>query len=137
MATPRLRSAAFTGSYPFANVRFSDPKTPVTISLEAFNPMIPLETAESSLPAAILTYSFTSRASAKLDLAVAFSMLNPVGYDGVTKLGSRKGAFFGQNLNRFQRDGSYGGMVMTSEKYASDACMLLSMRSTLTSCVGW
>jgi non-lysosomal glucosylceramidase len=44
LGLPRFREAVFTGAYPFAHIRFQDPKLPVEVTLEAFNPMIPLDT---------------------------------------------------------------------------------------------
>lgn len=120
LGLPRFPDATFTGSYPFAHVQLRDRRLPVSVALEAFNPMIPLETADSSLPVAILTYRFTSRATAKLDLAVAFSMMNPAGYGGVGKLHDRRASFFGENLNQFRRDRDSGGLLFSSAKYGPD-----------------
>lgn len=72
LGLPRFRQAAFTGAYPFATIDFTDARLPVEVSLEAFNPMIPLETADSSLPVAVLTYRLTSRAASPVEAAVAF-----------------------------------------------------------------
>jgi len=117
LGLPRFREAVFTGSYPFANIDFLDDRLPVLVSLEAFNPMIPLETADSSLPVAILTYRVTSRAKSPVNAALAFSILNPVGYDGVTPLGDRHAPFFGANRNDFRTEDSASGLVLTSAKY--------------------
>ncbi|MBI3682579.1 MAG: hypothetical protein HY235_19550 [Acidobacteria bacterium] len=117
---PRLREAVFTGSYPFAEIRFQDPKIPVEISLEAFNPMIPLDTDNSSLPVAALTYSLRSLASSRIEAALAFSLMNPIGYDGVSRLQSRRAGFFGQNLNEFRKQGDFSGLLLSSTKHASD-----------------
>ncbi len=127
LGLPRLREAIFTGAYPFANIRFQDPKLPVEVSLEAFNPMIPLETDDSSLPVAVLTYRLTSRAKSNLDTSLAFSILNPVGYDGVARLGSRRAPFFGQNLNEHKRDKGVQGLLMTSRKWPADSTRYGSM----------
>jgi uncharacterized protein (DUF608 family) len=120
LGLPRFRQASFTGAYPFANLRFQDARLPVRVALEAFNPMIPLETGDSSLPVAVLTYRFTSVAASKTDLAVAFSIMNPVGYDGVGKLGNRRGRFFGKNRNEFETRGGFGVLKLASDKYAPD-----------------
>jgi uncharacterized protein (DUF608 family) len=117
LGLPRFREATFTGAYPFANIRFSDAALPVTVSLEAFNPMVPLATADSSLPTAILTYRLTSRAKSKIDASLAFSIMNPIGYDGHAKLGGRQADHFGSNLNEFKSEGGASGIFMTSSKY--------------------
>ena len=121
LGLPRFREAVFTGAYPFARIRFEQPRLPVEVSLDASNPMIPLETDDSGLPVAVLTYTITSRAAADLEAAVAFSIMNPAGYDGVTKLSGRHAPFFGQNLNTFRRQGDTAGILMTSSKYPADS----------------
>lgn len=127
LGLPRLRDAVFTGAYPFAHIAFADARLPVEVTLEAFNPMIPLDTDDSSLPVAILTYRLRSRATSPLRCAVAFSIMNPVGYDGVARLRGRRAPFFGQNVNRLRREGALSGIFMTSEKYFPDSTRYGSM----------
>src|SRR5437899_4197639 len=114
LGLPRFREAVFTGSYPFANIDFIDAKLPVEVSLEAFNPMIPLETGDSSLPVAILTYNVKNRAASAINAGLAFSIMNPVGYDGVTRLSSRHDPMFGANLNEFRTEGGVSGLHLSS-----------------------
>lgn len=121
LGLPRFREAVFTGAYPFANIRFLDAKLPVSVSLDAFNPMIPLETDDSGLPVALLSYTLTSRAESKLEAAMAFSIMNPVGYDGVAKLRGRRAPFFGANLNEFRSEPDLRGLFMSSQKHASNS----------------
>jgi len=75
LGLPRFREAVFTGSYPFAHIDFVDSKLPVEVSLDAFNPMIPLETADSSLPVAVLTYTVRNRSTSAINAALAFSIM--------------------------------------------------------------
>ena len=121
LGLPRFREAVFTGAYPFANIEFLDAKLPVEVSLEAFNPMIPLDTADSSLPVAVLTYNVKNRATSAVNTALAFSIMNPVGYDGVSRLGSRHADFLGSNRNEFRTDGSQCGLYLSSTKYSADS----------------
>jgi len=127
LGLPRFREAVFTGAYPFAHVRLVDPRVPVEVTLEAFNPMIPLETDDSSLPVAILRYALRSRAASRLRATVAFSIMNPVGYDGVTRLTGRRASFFGQNRNEFRSEAGVSGIFMTSGKYSPDSLRYGSM----------
>jgi len=127
LGLPRFREAVFTGSYPFANLQFIDARLPVEVSLEAFNPMIPLATADSSLPVAILTYRVTNRAASEVNAALAFSILNPIGYDGVTTLEDRHAPFFGGNRNEFRTDGNVAGLFLSSAKYPADSARHGSM----------
>ncbi|MBU4285781.1 MAG: hypothetical protein KKD76_02635 [Verrucomicrobia bacterium] len=54
MPVPAL---TYEGGYPMARLNFTDPQLPVTVRLEAFNPMIPLNTDDSSLPCAIFRWT--------------------------------------------------------------------------------
>ncbi len=53
---PHFPGDEFTGSYPFAEINFEYEKFPGKIHLEAFNPFIPLNDADSSIPAAFMEY---------------------------------------------------------------------------------
>jgi uncharacterized protein (DUF608 family) len=121
LGLPRFREAVFIGTYPFAHIRFIDPKLLVTVWLEAFNPMAPLQTDISSYPVAVLTYGIRSRATVSLDTALVFSVMNPAGYDGVTSLRGRRAPCFGQNLNEFRSVAGGSGLFMTSKKYPPDS----------------
>src|SRR3954447_17532571 len=50
---PRLASGTFTGEFPLAHIDFEDATCPVSISLDAFTPFIPLDADASGLPVAI------------------------------------------------------------------------------------
>jgi uncharacterized protein (DUF608 family) len=121
LGLPRFRDAIFEGAYPFANIRFQDPRLPVDAALEAFNPLIPLDTDNSSLPLAVLSYRLTSRAPSPLQVTLAFSAMNPVGYDGKSPLtgtlADRQRPFFGANLNEYRHDGPMHGLLLSSRKY--------------------
>jgi len=112
---PRFRSSEFDGEYPFASVRFSD-DLPVSVSLEAFNPLIPLNDKDSGLPTAILRYRLKNRTSRKVKVTVCASLCNAVGHDGKSKVG-RSWTGFGRNLNELVREGGIIGIKMSSGKY--------------------
>jgi uncharacterized protein (DUF608 family) len=79
---PRLQSATFKGAFPFAWIDFRDDKLPVRVSLEAFNPLVPLDVDASGLPVAILRYSIKNPGAAPAKVGIAFSLQNPVGKEG-------------------------------------------------------
>jgi non-lysosomal glucosylceramidase len=121
---PRLSGAKFTGVYPFARIEFEDPHLPVRVSLEAFNPLIPLNVDDSSLPIAIFHYHLKSTANKAVEVALAFSLLNAVGYDGKADLDGSRHAGFGQNITNVRRERVEGlslvGLDMDSAKYKMD-----------------
>jgi non-lysosomal glucosylceramidase len=121
LGAPRFRAATFFGAYPFAELRFEDARLPADVTLEAFNPMIPLETDDSSLPVAILTYRVTSRAPSKMEGAIAFSMMNVIGASTDLTYYWRGAAAYGGNLNEFKKEADAGGMLVSSVRLAPES----------------
>ena len=69
---------SFCGEYPLANVEYRDTKLPVTVSLEAFSPFVPLNTDDSSLPATVLRYTVKNTGSARVKVRLAGWLENAV-----------------------------------------------------------
>ena len=69
----------FTGAYPFARLEFEDKKLPILVSLEAFNPLVPLDAEASGLPIAVLRYRLKNPAAAAVKVGIAFSLAEPRG----------------------------------------------------------
>ncbi|MEM1558082.1 MAG: GH116 family glycosyl-hydrolase, partial [Thermoproteota archaeon] len=78
---PRFSKVRFKGEYPFAWISFEDENVPLEISLEAFNPLIPLNEKDSGLPVAIFKWKIRNKSRSRVDLTLAMSILNPIGYD--------------------------------------------------------
>ncbi len=62
---------SFQGQYPVAEVEYKDPACPVTATLEAFSPFIPLNTADSSLPVTVLQWHLTNTSSEAVEVEIA------------------------------------------------------------------
>jgi uncharacterized protein (DUF608 family) len=68
----------FEGTYPFARLAFEDDRVPVAVRLEAWNPFVPLEPEWSGFPAALFDWTVANPLDRPLEIAVAFSMRNPI-----------------------------------------------------------
>ncbi|MCL2287153.1 MAG: non-lysosomal glucosylceramidase [Firmicutes bacterium] len=79
---PRFRNSEMRGQYPFVNYKLTDSHMPVEAKLEAFTPLIPLATDDSSLPVAVLRYSIKNITNGPLTVSVAGSMSNLCGIKG-------------------------------------------------------
>lgn len=68
----------FSGDYPEATVTYADAQLPVSVSLVAMSPFIPLDTAASSLPATILRYRVRNRTDVPADVMLSGWLENSV-----------------------------------------------------------
>lgn len=126
---PHLRSGTFYGEFPLAWIEFEDPDMPVTVTLEAYNPFIPLNDKDSGLPAAILNFKLYNHGTEPVRLSLAGSLYNAVGYEGE---GPFTGPALGGSTNRaLERDG-VRGLWLTSERYSEDDPHFGSMALTTT-----
>jgi len=112
---PRFRHATFRGEYPLAQVELTDPDLPVSVTLEAFNPFIPGDAENSSLPAAVLKYRIKNLTGKEIKITLTGSMANPVGFDGLGEFNSLSNPVFGQNINRLIK-GPVSGLYFYSKK---------------------
>lgn len=87
---PHFRSAEFRGEYPFASIGFNDAKFPGKVKMTAFNPLIPLNDRDSSIPAAFFCFELKN------------STKKPVVYTLVSVL---KNPFKEKTVNAFEKTG--------------------------------
>ncbi|MDR1420124.1 MAG: hypothetical protein LBI86_07110 [Treponema sp.] len=74
---PHFRDCVFTGTFPFANIEFQDGTFPGRVRLDAFNPFIPLNDKDSTIPGAFFEVEIANTGSEALDYTVALSVANP------------------------------------------------------------
>lgn len=74
---PHFREAEFEGTYPIATIRFLDETFPGAVRLTAFNPLIPLDDANSSLPAAFFEVEVENTGGEAVEYTVCLSAQNP------------------------------------------------------------
>lgn len=74
---PHFRDSEFAGEFPLAQVRFIDDTFPGDVSLDAFNPFIPSNDADSSIPAAFFTAQVRNTTDRELTYTFELSVNNP------------------------------------------------------------
>jgi len=124
---PRMEKARFRGEYPFAWVDLEDSRIPLQVTLETFNPFIPLKPEESGIPAAVFRFRLKNLSSRPAKITVAGSILNPIGFDGEGTIGGVGHDKFGKNVNEVRKGPALSGLFMSSEKVKPDAAAFGTM----------
>jgi len=69
---------SLTAEYPIATVTYGDPAFPLSITLEAFSPFIPLNAPDSALPATILRFTMSNRSRSPAETSLVGWLQNAV-----------------------------------------------------------
>ena len=72
------KDVSFCGEYPIGFVEYRDPESPVSVSLEAFSPFIPLNPDDSALPATVMQFTLKNTGSEKVEAELAGWLENAV-----------------------------------------------------------
>jgi len=112
----RFENVTFKGEFPLANIYFSDPLIPVQLELEAYNPFIPLDVDNSSIPAAIFNWKVSNPTNSDVDITLTFNMKNPI------KTKNAKGNMDSEyNKNEFITDHDLSGILFSSSRAKKDS----------------
>lgn len=74
---PHFRKTVFDAVFPIANITFSDEDFPAELTLTAFNPLIPSDEFNSSIPAAFFEWEIRNTSECDLDFDLIFTLENP------------------------------------------------------------
>jgi uncharacterized protein (DUF608 family) len=107
---PPMRECTFTGEFPLARIDFSDPAMPLGVSLEAFNPFLPLNADDSGLPIAIFRVNLTNPSDRPVRAVLFANLENRIGHPQV-----------GGGVIEFRQGQDVSGLVMTTRKHAADS----------------
>lgn len=100
---PHFADTAFVGEFPFAKLQMRDDYFPGTVEMTAFNPFIPLNDKDSSIPAAMFSFEVENTSDRKIAYTVNFSLSNP-----------HKDA---KRYNRYARSGAVHAIKLGSGAY--------------------
>ncbi|MBR0464618.1 MAG: hypothetical protein IJJ23_09630 [Clostridia bacterium] len=110
---PHFRDSEFEGEFPLARVRFLDGDFPGSVALEGFNPFIPSNDADSSIPAAFFTACVTNDTAEDVTYTFEMTVNNPSKRPHVHKA-VRTAHFTGVELADDLADGEspeYGSLI--------------------------
>lgn len=97
-----VEATRFRATYPVAEIDYED-DLPVTVRLEAFTPMVPLDVEASSLPVAMFTFTITNTTDVPAHGWLGIGMQNPLGIDGTLQPQGVWAPGYGGNVNRVDR----------------------------------
>lgn len=76
-AFPHFSDVKFCGEFPIATLYFKDENFPGTVILKAYNPMIPNDSKNSSIPAAFFEIEINNTTEKEIKYTIAFSLTSP------------------------------------------------------------
>ena len=116
---PRFAHASFDAAYPFGQVRLSDDILPVNVTIQGFNPFIPGNSDDSSIPIAVLRYVVANPTDRTMEVAVCGTMRNFIGMDGSKIARDWKGdpvpIGASKNRNAYRDGGGVRGIFMSTD----------------------
>lgn len=131
---PRFRKVSFETSYPFGRVQLSDAAFPLSVKLEAFNPLIPGDAESSGIPVAVLRYVLKNTTASPVRACIAGSIPNFIGCrdEDVVPYGPRTDAGSVHNHNTFRTGKMIRGISFESglKKSDSDAWGTMALTTT-------
>ncbi|MCP4760417.1 MAG: hypothetical protein GY870_01465 [archaeon] len=75
---PHFEDVEFRGEYPIASLTFKDSSFPGVVNMKAFNPFIPLNPNDSSIPAAFFEIEIENTTEKQIDYTLCLSIKNPL-----------------------------------------------------------
>jgi len=117
---PGVARTTFSGTYPIARVRYLDPALPLDVTLEAFNPLVPLDVDSSSIPAALFTFRVVNTDEYPLHGTLGATVQNAVGWDGITPIDGVHAPGYGGNTNRLLRHDGWTSVLLENSALPED-----------------
>ena len=125
---PAVERLKFWNEYPYASYDFHDDQLPVSVNLKVYNPLIPIETKDSSIPCGIFEITVRNKGKRQVHVNLIATQRNAVSTDS-----------YGGNRNRIIRDkdGTFIHMTKDSDKkskHLGDMLFLTTETSTSALC---
>lgn len=109
---PRFRSSRMWSIYPYVYVELTSPDLPVSVTLEAFTPFVPLDEEASGIPGAVIRYHVKNLTQESLAVSVVGSLTNALGFQGYDVFGNLK--LSGDPHNELRDDDGFVGLAYSS-----------------------
>lgn len=111
-----MDSLNFQGEFPLGWYNFGDAALPVEVSLEAYNPLIPMDLKNSAIPTGIFNIKVKNTSDSKVTIDLLATQQNAVGftgYDTIVGPNKRSAKGYGQNKNTILKQNDRTSLQMT------------------------
>ncbi|GLX67730.1 GH116 family glycosyl-hydrolase [Paenibacillus glycanilyticus] len=108
---PHFEDTEFQGEFPMAGMTFADRSFPGRMELLAFNPFIPLNDHDSSIPAALFEWVIENTSDSSIDYTIALSVGNPIPTEKVIHCYRQSVSVSGRTLHK---------LGLSSKQYEDD-----------------
>jgi len=105
---PRFEEATFGAAYPFGQVSLRSPHVPLQVKVKSFNPLIPGDIDDSSIPMAVIDVELANTSGKEVRFSVCGNMQNFTGEDGTNGKASK-------NKNTYLSKDGLNGILYTTE----------------------
>ncbi|MCK4748582.1 MAG: hypothetical protein KAT15_16130, partial [Bacteroidales bacterium] len=105
---PRFSENTFDAAYPFGQVNLKTRQIPLDVKIKSFNPLIPADIDNSSIPIAVLDFVLTNTSDKEISFSICGTMQNFIGEDGTE--GKAK-----DNKNTYREDPGIRGIFFTTD----------------------
>jgi len=105
---PRFKNVSFDAAYPFGQVNLSTPQLPLAVKIKSFNPLIPGDVDNSSIPLAVIDFEITNTSEEAVTFSVCGTMQNFIGEDGVNGKAL-------ENENTYKKGQGFNGIFFSSQ----------------------
>jgi len=112
---PGVEDVEIIGEYPIIYVKYMDKGMPIDIFLEAFSPFIPLNVRDSAIPCIFFIFHIYNKSNEDIDVSIAFSLENTVGYDGFSPIYNIHCKCFNKNYNRLVKEEKFTEIYMSAD----------------------
>jgi uncharacterized protein (DUF608 family) len=118
---PHCSGCTFAAHYPFADIELSDATLPLRASLTAWNPLIPLNDRDSSIPCGIFQWTIANPTRRSFDCTLFGNLTNLAGHPET-----------GGGLNEYRDDGGIRGIRFTNARHPADSPLAGSLSLATT-----
>ncbi|MBL7111756.1 MAG: hypothetical protein ISS19_07440 [Bacteroidales bacterium] len=105
---PRFKNVSFDAAYPFGQVNLSTPQLPLEVKIKSFNPLIPGDVDNSSIPVAVIDFEITNTSDEEIVFSICGTMQNFIGEDGTEGKAQ-------DNLNTYKKEQDFCGIFFSSD----------------------